>query len=444
MSNAWDPSGNAWIPSLGGAGGVASLNGLTGALNLSTPNSTLNIGTSGSNITLDLNLANANTWTALQTFLLPASGPALLISSVAQSPKVLNESGGQGIQLLAPPATSTAQSQGAPHIDLFGQYWNGTTSVNRGPSIGSGANTNINLESLGIDWWDGTTKTDALRIDNPNASGAAIWPVGNGNMYDLGKGNQQFRNAYLAGTVNTNFVSTNGIGTGSDAPQSGRIILTRSGASSGYNEIVSPADGTIARSILFLTQTTTTAGIGNSKGRMRIDGGGAQGSSSIDFFETIRWVFNATGYAYSGDAAITADGLGGNLYLNAPSGKSIFLQNAAATKASLGATFALLSGFQYNVTTVTASTTLTTANQVVLVNASAGAATITLPAASSGKGLLIIVAKIDSSTNAVTVSRAGTDTIQGAASQTLSTQYSKSILMSDGTSIWYDLGAGLV
>jgi len=406
MSNAWDPTGNAWIPSF--------------------------------------NLAYPNTWTALQTYLLPASGPALLISSVAQSPIVLNEPGGQGIQLLAIPATSGSQNKGTPALELFGQYWNGTTSVNRGVGISYAANPTITLENLGINWFDGTTKTDALRIDNPNASGAAIWPAGNGAMYDLGKSNQRFRNAYLAGTVNTNFVSTNGIGTGADAPQTGRIILTRSGASSGFNEIVSPADGTTARRIQFLTQSATTAGIGNSVVRLVIGAGQAQGSVNIGFFETLRWSGNATGYEYSGDAAITADGLGGNLYLNAPSGKSIFLQNAAATKASLGATFALLSGFQYNVTTVTASTTLTTSNQVVLVNASAGAATITLPAASSGKGLLIIVAKIDSSANAVTVSRAGTDTIQGATSQTLSTQYSKSILMSDGTSIWYDLGAGLV
>jgi hypothetical protein len=48
--------------------GVDSVNGVTGAVVLTTPNSTLSVGVSGQNVTLDINLAHANLWTAAQTF----------------------------------------------------------------------------------------------------------------------------------------------------------------------------------------------------------------------------------------------------------------------------------------------------------------------------------------------------------------------------------------
>lgn len=41
---------------------------LTGAVVVASPNTTLNLSVSGQNLQLDINLANANTWTALQTF----------------------------------------------------------------------------------------------------------------------------------------------------------------------------------------------------------------------------------------------------------------------------------------------------------------------------------------------------------------------------------------
>jgi fibronectin-binding autotransporter adhesin len=56
---------NAAVPA---TAGVTSLNGLTGALSITSPNSTINVNTSGSDVTVDINLGNANTWTATQTF----------------------------------------------------------------------------------------------------------------------------------------------------------------------------------------------------------------------------------------------------------------------------------------------------------------------------------------------------------------------------------------
>lgn len=62
--------------------------------------------------------------------------------------------------------------------------------------------------------------------------------------------------------------------------------------------------------------------------------------------------------------------------------------------------------------------------------------TMTLPAANTCKGHQIIIKKIDSSLNAVTIARAGSDTIDGATSTTLNTQYETVVLFSDGSATW--------
>jgi len=73
-------------------------------------------------------------------------------------------------------------------------------------------------------------------------------------------------------------------------------------------------------------------------------------------------------------------------------------------------------------------------NEFVLVDASGGAVTITLPSPSSGGK--VGVKKTDSSTNTVTISPSGSETIDGASSLTIDTQYQSYTLISDGTN-WY-------
>lgn len=67
---AYSSTAGAWINrvTLPATAGVDSVNLLTGAITVTTPNSTMSVGTSGQNLTLDINTANANTWTAVQTF----------------------------------------------------------------------------------------------------------------------------------------------------------------------------------------------------------------------------------------------------------------------------------------------------------------------------------------------------------------------------------------
>lgn len=72
----------------------------------------------------------------------------------------------------------------------------------------------------------------------------------------------------------------------------------------------------------------------------------------------------------------------------------------------------------------------------VLMDATGGARTVTLPLASISSGQIRVI-KTDVSGNSVTVSRAGADTINGANTQVLAAQYNKTTLVSDGVSRWY-------
>lgn len=96
---------------------------------------------------------------------------------------------------------------------------------------------------------------------------------------------------------------------------------------------------------------------------------------------------------------------------------------------------ALAGGIELETATVTAAYTIDATNKqtVVLGDATSAAFNVTLPAAASGR--TVIVKKIDASANAVTVVPAS-GTIDGAANHALATQYDAVRLVSDGTN-WF-------
>jgi hypothetical protein len=71
-------------------------------------------------------------------------------------------------------------------------------------------------------------------------------------------------------------------------------------------------------------------------------------------------------------------------------------------------------------------------DDVVLVDASGGARTVNLPTAVGNTGATITVKKTDSSGNAVTVDPNGSQTVDGASTHALSSQYAKVTVVSDG------------
>lgn len=77
-----------------------------------------------------------------------------------------------------------------------------------------------------------------------------------------------------------------------------------------------------------------------------------------------------------------------------------------------------------------------TNERLVNVNATGGAKTVTIPLASTNKGMIVTIKKTDVSGNAVTVARTSTDTFDGATSISLAAQYDSSTIYSDGSNWW--------
>jgi prefoldin subunit 5 len=95
--------------------------------------------------------------------------------------------------------------------------------------------------------------------------------------------------------------------------------------------------------------------------------------------------------------------------------------------------------FAVPITTTTSNYTLSSNDYSVLANASSGAITITLPTASGIAGRIYVIKKIDSSANAVTITPNTGQTIDGANSYALSTQYKYVVLQSTGSN-WVIIG----
>jgi len=92
----------------------------------------------------------------------------------------------------------------------------------------------------------------------------------------------------------------------------------------------------------------------------------------------------------------------------------------------------------FSITAPTVGTTTTgDAKKLFRCDATSAAFAATLPAASAGgNGFTIAFKKTDASVNAVTITAAGSDKIDGAATFVLSAQYNWAILVSDGVSAW--------
>lgn len=91
-----------------------------------------------------------------------------------------------------------------------------------------------------------------------------------------------------------------------------------------------------------------------------------------------------------------------------------------------------------SVSSKSADYTATTADDVLLVDASGAARTITLYAASGNSGKILHIKKTDSSANSVTVDGNASETIDGATTKVLALQYESVTIVCDGSN-WYVL-----
>ena len=81
------------------------------------------------------------------------------------------------------------------------------------------------------------------------------------------------------------------------------------------------------------------------------------------------------------------------------------------------------------------STIVNDSDDLLACDATSGPIQVDLPLAVNGCRELTFV-KLDNSANAVTISTGGIDTIEGETSITLTTQYAKALLISDGDTTW--------
>jgi hypothetical protein len=95
-------------------------------------------------------------------------------------------------------------------------------------------------------------------------------------------------------------------------------------------------------------------------------------------------------------------------------------------------------GLSVKVIRVISSYAMTTGDFGILADATAAALTITLPSARIN-GMMAFIKKIDASAHTVKISRAGTDTIEGATTVTLSGKNQSRTLVAGGNGVWYVL-----
>lgn len=89
-----------------------------------------------------------------------------------------------------------------------------------------------------------------------------------------------------------------------------------------------------------------------------------------------------------------------------------------------------------SVLSATAAVALTPTDDLVLADATAAAFAVTLPKASENKGKEFTIARTNVGANAVTITAASGDTINGAASVALGAQYASRTVRSSGGAIW--------
>ncbi|MEP6677152.1 MAG: hypothetical protein ABJA78_18470 [Ferruginibacter sp.] len=105
---------------------------------------------------------------------------------------------------------------------------------------------------------------------------------------------------------------------------------------------------------------------------------------------------------------------------------------------SPNSTFQVSGSVTMSITTKTASYTATSTDHTIICNNTAGAITITLPAASTVTGRIYVIKKISGISNNVIIDGNVSETIDGALTRTLSVQYDTVLIQCDGSN-WFVL-----
>lgn len=142
-----------------------------------------------------------------------------------------------------------------------------------------------------------------------------------------------------------------------------------------------------------------------------------------------------TGRTITGGTGVditNGDGVSGNPTVAISSAVTTLTGSQTLTNKTL--TTPQINGVKLAYVSKTGNYTATATDTYINVDATGGAVTITLPAASGNTGLEINVKKIDSSVNGVIIDGNGSETIDGATTRTIAVQYTAYTLVCTGSS----------
>lgn len=144
-----------------------------------------------------------------------------------------------------------------------------------------------------------------------------------------------------------------------------------------------------------------------------------------------------------GGVVFNEDGSNADLRIEGDTDTDLFFVNAGTDHVGIStndplSVFDVLGSFGANLTALSSATTLDDTHHVVVCDASGGAFTVTLPAASGITRRIYHIKKTDSSANAVTVDGNAAETIDGGATATISTQFESIMIICDGSN-WHIL-----
>lgn len=230
-------------------------------------------------------------------------------------------------------------------------------------------------------------------------------------------------------------------------------VIGRLTASTASNEFVKKSGDTMSGQL-------NTTGIGSPNGTLGFKA--VDNSTSGNYFEmkgsSGAPVFQSAGASAGINFYIRSKGTG-QIILNpgANSTQGIKIQNATNStdvarfdtsnlRASFGgntnpsSTVDSTGSLGANIRTVSANLTAAATDHTILADATSAALTITLPAASGATRRIYIIKKIDAGTNSVTIDGNASETIDGAVTYSLSTQYKYVTIQSNG-SAWFVIGS---
>lgn len=279
---------------------------------------------------------------------------------------------------------------------------------------------------------------------NNTANGIASLALGLGNTISTSG-----LYAIVGGTQNTaGGASSFAMGSYNNASGDGSIAVGTSNTTTGVNSAAFGEGNTSGGTNSFAIGTSTIASSGNSLAMGNSSqanasnslamGNGAKTTGS----NAIAAGYNTTAQAYASlviGRYNTISGTTGSWVTSEPLFVAGNGSNAGSPSNAMvlykNGNLSVSGALDLPIVTVTAGLTLGATHHTVLVNSTTAIIAITLPTASTCPGRTYIIKRLSASFN-VTINRSGTDTIDGATVQTLTSQYQKMVVQSDGSN-WY-------